>query len=157
LEIVFFERIFNQTILKTTNMPTGKHKISRAQAKKYADDFDKRKKDHPDELKDVPDGFLFDASDVKTLMSASGTEYFVIRFGWKKTKRKDGTEKEMIAPILMVLNKDFEIINPDSDPLADDAIAMRTIETTAGDGDDGGGFLDEGDPIPPPPPPKFDI
>jgi hypothetical protein len=133
-------------------MSKGKHKISKAQAKKYADEFDKQKKDHPNQFKDIPEGFLFEAADVKTLMSHPDTEYFMIRFGFKKTKKRDGTEKDMVAPILMVLNSKMEIINPDSG----NTIAASSAKTMDSD-EEGGGFLDEAEPTPPPPPPSLNF
>ncbi len=134
-------------------MQKGKHKISRAQAKKYVDDFDKRKKEHPNEFNGIPAGFVFDADDVKTLLSPPDSVYFMIKFGWKKTKMHDGTEKEMIAPILTALNKAYEIINPDSVAAQNPAPATRALALAEGDeGEDeeGGGYLDEGRPVPPP-------
>ncbi len=135
-------------------MPKGKHKITKEKARKYAKDFDKKKKEHPGELKGVPEGFLFEAADIKLLMSAPETKYFLIRFGWKKTELSEGIEKEMITPILMVLNEKMEIINPDSG-LGIETRAIRSAQ--AMDNEEGGGFLDEATPIPPPNIPAIDL
>ncbi len=126
-------------------MAKGRHKISKDKAKACVSDFKKRKKDHPDELKGLPEGFLFDAEDVINLLKPAETRYFVIKFGWKKTKMSDGTEREMVAPILMVLNEKYEVIHPNG---TDKMATTRSLELR--DDDEGGGFLDEADPIPPP-------
>lgn len=128
-------------------MPKGKHRISKSKAKKYFEDFDKRKKDHPKDFNGIPEGFLFEAEDVKTLLSHPDSFYFMLKFGWKKTKKHDGSEKEMIAPVLMVLNEKYEILNPDS--AAENKLAAGATRAF-GDEDEGGGYLDEGAPIPPP-------
>lgn len=132
-------------------MEKGKHRISGAKAKKYADAFVKRKKSHPNELKGVPEGFLFNAEAVRSLVKPSEAKYFLIKFGWKNTKDVDGVEKEMIAPILMALDGRYEVINPGG---TGETPASRALLAPDGE-DEGGGFLDEGTPIPPPPPIKL--
>jgi hypothetical protein len=128
-------------------MPSNKHKIPRSEAKKFAKEFDRKKAEGKETLKDIPDGFLFTADEVKELLSNPRAVSFVIRFGWKKTQMGNGTEKDTICPILMVLDDKNKIIEGSSDAATDDAMAMSARDA----GEPGGGFLDEGDPIPPPP------
>ena len=128
-------------------MPGKKHKIPRSDAKKMVKEFDRKKAQGKETIKDIPDGFIFKADEVRELLNTPLAESFVIRFGWKKTRMGNGTEKEMIAPILLVLDANNNIIEDTTAEDSENSPAMTTRSTE----ESGGGYLDEGDPIPPPP------
>ena len=127
-------------------MPARKHKIPKSDARKLAKEFKKKKDEGNETIRNIPDGFLFKADEVRELLSHSEAVSFVIRFGWKKTKMGNGTEKEIICPILVVLDSHGKIIEGSTLSEEDGAMAMATRDG----GESGGGYLDEGDPIPPP-------
>jgi hypothetical protein len=140
-------------------MAKGKHRITKKRAKELVDAMKQKKATSPPPFKDLPDGYIFEIEDVKTLISATNAAYFVIQLGWQEATTGPGGKKADMTPVLCVTDSQYNIIEA-PDPLAGESLAAttdtetsvsRTFSTESSeDGDDGGGFLDESKPFPPP-------
>jgi hypothetical protein len=127
-------------------MPSGKHKIPRDKAEKMIKKF-KELRGSGKPLPALPDGYIFDAEDVKTLLSHPQARHFVVSFGIKETE-ENGKSKGEVSPILTVADDQYRTLQS---TLTNTAVKSSASESINEMGDEGGGYLDEGKPYPPPP------
>jgi hypothetical protein len=127
-------------------MPSGKHKISRDKAEKMIKKFiEERGSGKP--LPALPDGYIFDAEDVKTLLNQPQARHFIVSFGIKEPEA-NGKLKGEVSPILTVADEQYRTLQS---TIIETVVKLSASESMNKVGDEGGGYLDEGKPYPPPP------
>lgn len=125
-------------------MPSKKHRIDRTKARELTKAFKAKRGAANGLFRKIPDGFMFDAAEVRNLLSAANAAHFVIGFGWKPGAQ------ENLTPVLFTLDKDYRIIEATPKDSPHDGVLMPLDEGDTGAENGGGGFLDEADPVPPP-------
>lgn len=135
----------------------SKHRIPRSKAREMVDKFKKRRGQGPAKpLPLLPDGYVFEAKEVKELLDNPAAHYFIISLGISESQEK-GKPKESISPILCVADSDYKILSGAAEATAASKSAFLDISGEAAalnaddNNDDDGGFLDESNPYPPPP------
>jgi len=142
-------------------MAKGKHRITKKKAKDLVDALKQKRAGSAQPFKDLPDGYVFEIEDVRTLLSSPNAAYFIIQLGWQEATTGPGGKKAGMTPVLCITDSQYKIIEaPDpvegeslatSEPTASATSASLAISTdTTDDEGDGGGFLDESKPYPPP-------
>ena len=126
-------------------MPSGKHKIPRDKAEKIIKKF-KEIRGSGKPLPTLPDGYIFDSEDVKELLRHPHAKYFMVSYGAKEADDK-GKIKEIITPILTVADSEYRTLQS---TIAGADLSLKVTESLKDNGEEGGGYLDEGFPFPPP-------
>lgn len=143
-------------------MAKGKHRITKKKAKDLVDAMKQKRATSAPPFKDLPDGYVFEIEDVRTLISSTNAAYFIIQLGWQEATTGPGGKKAGMTPVLCITDSQYKIIEA-PDPIASASLGTTepaesvlsaslafTAESTDDEGD-GGGFLDESNPYPPPP------